>query len=333
MNNPSSVRLRYTRKQYASASYWHPLAFLLVSVFLSGVLSSCTLTNDAPQVLSGHIKVSGSTALQPLATVAAKLFQGLHPGVHIDIAGTGSVKGLQAVTSGKADIGTSDIYANPAQYPDPNLTDHIVCVIPFVVIVNPAIPITSLTQEQIIDIFSTGKLNNWQQVGGPDLPIVPVVRPATSGTRDTFRKYVLQGRDEKDIPLKTDVSTAVRDKVASTPGAIGYLALPVVDKSIHIVALNKVLPSLATIESGQYIFWSYEHMYTMSNDNDIVNAYLDFMLTSMVQQQAEQMKYIPIANMKLRAIGATGKDNSTALLSLAGIQDRRRTKDMHYEYL
>jgi phosphate transport system substrate-binding protein len=249
-----------------------------------------------------QIVVAGSTALQPLAAQSAALFQKLHPNVHIDVQGIGSIKGLQEVTRKKINIGTSDIYADPALYPDPNLTDHIVCVIPFAMIVNPAISVPSLTPQQVTDIFSTGKYTNWQQLGGPNIPIVPVVRPTTSGTRDTFRKYVLGGRDERYKPLNTDSSVEVLHRVAQTPGAIGYLALSVVNSSVHTIALNQQKPTIDAISNGSYSFWSYEHMYTMGDDDPVINAYLDFMLTSQVQQLALGLNYIPIANMKLPSV-------------------------------
>ena len=196
----------------------------------------CTGPVATQQTLSGHLLVVGSTALQPLVTRAAELFQQQYPSAKIVVKGGGSVSGLQSVTSNKSDIGDSDIYADPAIYPDPNLTDHIVCVVPFTMIADPNINVTSLSQQQIIDIFATGTIHNWQQVGGPDLAIVPVVRPITSGTRATFRKYILGGRDENSEHgklLTTDTSATVRDAVAHTAGAIGYLALSVLNKSIR----------------------------------------------------------------------------------------------------
>ena len=278
----------------------------LVGLFITIICSSCILPgSNATPNLSGHIVIAGSTALQPLAAQSAILFQKLHPNVHIDVQGIGSIKGLQEVTSKKINIGTSDIYADPALYPDPDLTDHIVCVIPFAMIVNPDIPISSLTPQQVTDIFSTGKYTNWQQLGGPDIPIVPVVRPTTSGTRDTFRKYVLGGRDERYTPLNTDSSVEVLNKVAKTPGAIGYLALSVVNSSVHMIALNQQKPTVDAISNGTYSFWSYEHMYTMGDDNPAINAYLDFMLTPQVQQLAQKLSYIPIGNMKLPSISTT----------------------------
>ncbi len=279
---------------------------ILLTLWLMGILfTGCAGTVDAQQALSGHLLVVGSTALQPLVTKAAALFQQQHPGAKIVVKGGGSVSGLQSVTNSKSDIGDSDIYADPAIYPDPNLTDHIVCVVPFTMITDPNIKVPSLNQQQIIDIFATGTIRNWQQVGGPDLAIVPVVRPSSSGTRATFRKYILGGQDENSEHgrlLTTDTSATVRDAVAHTKGAIGYLALSVLNKSVHALAIDSYTPTLTNIEAGHYAFWSYEHMYTTSSSNILASGFLDFMLTPTIQQVAQHMGYIPIANMKLGSI-------------------------------
>ncbi len=301
-------------------------AILLAGLSIALLLGGCAGGGTNPGELKGNLKVSGSTALQPLVTSAAQFFMKLHPQTHIDVEGGGSITGLRDVTSRKSNIGDSDIYADPALYPDPNMTDHIVCVIPFTMITSPDVTIPSLTQDQIIKIFSTGEISNWKQVGGPDLRVVPVVRPTTSGTRDTFRKYILGGLDEKGTLLKTDSSTTVRETVAKTPGAIGYLALSVLDPSVHITAINNQASTQENITGGRYIFWAYEHMYTLGDDNQLIAAFLDFMLTRQVQQEAQKLRYIPIDTMKLPKVHAFGKgdQNSSHLLSFA--QESEDTK-------
>ena len=75
----------------------------------------------------------------------------------------------RVLVSQEADIADSDVYADPAIYPDASLTDHIICVIPFTLIVAPGVPVLSLTHQQVIDIFSTGKIRNWKDVNGPNI--------------------------------------------------------------------------------------------------------------------------------------------------------------------
>jgi phosphate transport system substrate-binding protein len=310
---------RNKQQKQANLSY---LNILIPSVALVIFLTGCTsIGSTTSPTLSGHLLIAGSTALQPLIASAATSYQRQHPQVKIDVEGGGSVTGLTTVTSHKADIGDSDIYADPAQYPDPNLTDHIVCVIPFTMVAGPGVTIRTLTQQQIIDIFSTGKIRNWSQVGGPNLAIVPIVRPPTSGTRATFRKYILGGRDENGRLQKTDSSASLLDVVAHTPGAISYLALSVVDASVHEIAINNKMATPENIANGSYAFWSYEHMYTMGDNNALLSSFLDFMLTPEIQNQAQNMHYIPIANMNLSTTGGTSTSASIMPPTLAALRE------------
>jgi phosphate transport system substrate-binding protein len=294
---------------------------MLTLLFLPAILlTSCSGAPAAAKDLSGHVLIVGSTALQPLATQAAALFTRAHSKVQMEVRGGGSVVGLTSVNGHQAHIGDSDIYADPALYPDPNLTDHLVCVIPFAMITHPGVNVASLKRGEIIKIFSTGEITNWNQVGGPNLRIVPVVRPATSGTRGTFRKYILEGRDESGELLTTDSSDTVRDTVAKTAGAIGYLGVPYVNSSVHTVAIDGAAPTQANIESGKYLFWGFEHMYTLGDDDPVIDEFLNhFMLSQQIQDLALQLGYIPIANVKL----AHASDAPLSALTMRSQSDGR----------
>lgn len=289
--------LRNSPRREARRQAVTPAALLVCLLVATALMSACAPVASQPTAIRGHALAVGSTALQPLVTAAAKLFHQENPQADVEVRGGGSKTGLATIAAHQTDIGDSDIYADPALYPDPNLTDHLVCVIPFAMVVNPDVGVSQLSTDQIIRIYSTGQITNWQQVGGPNLPIVPVVRPSTSGTRATFRKYVLGGRDENGRLLQSDSSQSVLQAVAQTPGAIGYLAVSVVDATVKTVAIDGQLPTSAAIQHGQYAFWGYEHMYTLGDNGGVTGAFLDFMLTPTVQTLAQQLGYIPIAAM------------------------------------
>lgn len=325
-----SVRVRERgeiRVQHGKRRWWAAtsLAALLIS---QAILAGCSQAGAAQSDPQGSITISGSTALLPLVQHAAELFDQRYIHAHIVVSGGGSLHGIQAVTSHQVTIGDSDVYADPGTYPDPTLTDHLVAVIPFTMIVNPDVSnVASLKHDQIIGVFSTGQYSNWQQLGGPDLPIMPVVRPATSGTRLTFRKYVMGGRDEKGIFLKTDSSQTVLTAVATTPGAIGYVALSVLDKTVKPVAIDGVSATAADIEGGRYPFWGYEHMYTLGDGNALTNAFLDFMLTPEVQSLAQHLGYIPISQMQVGDV--TQPQASSAPFADASPRAWKREESVH----
>jgi len=156
---------------------------LIVMILLGscGALDNGTGSNgssdNGTDFAGQHIHIVGSTALLPLAAKAVDLFHQQHPEVIFDAQGGGSVTGLNAVTSHQADIGDSDIYADPTLYSDPNLTDHIVCVNVFILMINPQVNVSSLNTQQVINIF-TGVITkrNMSSVPEDDEQLRPEVR-------------------------------------------------------------------------------------------------------------------------------------------------------------
>jgi phosphate transport system substrate-binding protein len=97
--------------------------------------------------------------------------------------------------------------------------------------VHPDLPITGLTVEQLAGIYS-GKITNWQAVGGPNLPIQPLTRSSTAGgTVEFFIEKVLQKQPTDPSPFGTSVQTVATTtealrKLSSTPGSIYYASAP-----------------------------------------------------------------------------------------------------------
>lgn len=252
--------------------------------------------------VSGTATAVGSTALQPLVEQAATLFHQKYPNATINVQGGGSGTGLTQVSQGGAEIGDSDIFAEEKSGIDASkLVDHQVAVVGFGVVVNKDVTVDSLTQQQLVDIF-TGKIKNWKDVGGKDEPIVVVNRPTSSGTRATFKKIVLGGKDEvQGIALTEDASGTVRQTVASKPGSISYLAFSYLDDSIKTLKYNGVEATKENVISGKYPIASYEHMYTKGEPTGVVKAFLDYMMTDEVQNgPAKQLGFININDMKVK---------------------------------
>src|SRR2546430_315948 len=193
----------------------------LVSLTLLFTNCSGQDTNGPQPNTHERILIQGSTALEPFVSAITPLFEKQHTQVtakvkgggsniksiaDLQVQGGGSVTGLDAITQQKADISMTNIYADPATYSSPNLSDQIVVVIPYAMIVNPGLTaIQSLTAQQITGIFSTHTIRNWRDVGGPDLPIVPIseqdnINP--KGNTNFFQTSVLGGSPEIGTPIE-----------------------------------------------------------------------------------------------------------------------------------
>lgn len=260
--------------------------------------SADTNTESSDSSLSGTITAAGSSALKPLADDAADSFLNDHPDVSITIDAGGSGEGLKQVSEGTVDIGNSDVAAEDKldETAAKELVDHQVCVVTMAPIVNKDVAeagVKSLTKEQLISIF-TGKTTNWKDVGGPDENIVLVTRPESSGTRATFQKYALDGNEEaSNTSMETDDSGVLLTNVKSTNGAIGYVALSYLtgDAGVETVAIDDVEPTLENTYSGKYPVWTFEHMYTKGEPNEVTKAFLDYITGDEYGDQMEKLGY------------------------------------------
>lgn len=281
------------------------LAISALSITLVvGLLAGCGAKKEdikTAEKLSGSITVAGSTALQPLVEKAAKDFQDKNPGVVVTVQGGGSGTGLTQVSQGSIDIGNSDIYAEEKlKDTAKDLVDHIVCISGFAIAVSSDVKVDNLTKAQAKDIFS-GKVSNWKEVGGDDVAINVIHRPASSGTRATFVKTVLDGAADSEndkIGTTQDSNGAVEKSLESTKGAITYLALSYLKDAtgkINLVKLDGVEANKENITSKKYPFFSEEHMYTKGEPNKVIKEFLNYMVSADNKDGIEKLGYIPVS--------------------------------------
>jgi phosphate transport system substrate-binding protein len=238
---------------------------------------------------SGNITAGGSTALQPLVAKASEDYTALCKDAHVDVQGGGSGTGLTQVVGGAFDIGNSDVAAEEKLKPEEasQLKDHQVARQGWVMVVNQDVTgVTNLTTQQASDIW-TGKTTNWKDVGGPDEQIQLIIRPASSGTRATFKKIVLGGADEASgTALTEDSSGAVAQAVTQTPGATSVLAIPYYQQNkagMTALQLDGVDGTVDNLQNETYKLQAFGHMYTKGEATGLAKSFLDYIMSPDVQ--------------------------------------------------
>ncbi len=227
--------------------------------------------------LSGSISMAGSTSMEKLANAVAESFMAAHPDVTVTAEFTGSSAGIESLVGGSVDIGNSSRSLKDSEK-ESGAVENIVAIDGIAVVTDPANTITGLTKQQLTDIY-TGKIKNWSEVGGSDGVIIVVGREAGSGTRGAFEE-LLEVVDSCTYANELDSTGAVMAKVASTPGAIGYVSLDVVDDSVKALALDEVEPTVDNIKAGSYLLSRPFVMATMgeiSEQNDTIQALFDYL--------------------------------------------------------
>lgn len=299
---------------------WRVALVLLAIVALSMIIAACggstgdatgsatkapstpqTSSDSAFSCVSGSITASGSTALQPYVDAVAKKYTAKCSGAQIAVQPGGSKKGLSDAEAGTSQIGNSDV---PAATTQSDLVDHQVAIVIFTMIVSPDVTTKDLTTQQLTDIY-TGKVTNWKQVGGADEPIVVVSRPTSSGTRATFKKFILNGQNESPASSKalTSESTGtVVQTVQQNKGAIGYVALGGAQSAqksgqVNILTIDGKEANAANVMTNAYKFWNIEHMYTKGEATGLSKAFLNYMFSSDADTIAEGLAFVKIKDV------------------------------------
>ncbi|SHI07632.1 phosphate transport system substrate-binding protein [Sporobacter termitidis DSM 10068] len=257
--------------------------------------SSATPSSAAPspspsEALTGNITADGSTALQPLLTLAVDPFKAATGFTgSITINGGGSGQGLTDVASGTVNIGNSDVTPEQAGKDGTGLVDHQVAVVAVGIAVSSDISanIKTISTADLTGIF-TGKITDWNKVTGwtgGSVPIQVFYRKAGSGTRTLFETYGINSKlSDADLGAfanftKKESSGDLQTAIASGKGAIGYETLPYC-KDLTLLQVDGIDATYDNVYSGKYAIWGYEHMYTKGEATGSTKAFIDYVISS-----------------------------------------------------
>ena len=239
-----------------------------------------TQAAEAAAGLSGSITLAGSTSMEKFANALAEAFMEKYPDVTVQAEFTGSSAGVEAVLGGQSDVGNSSRKLKDEEK-EKGAVENIVAIDGIAVVTDPANTAADLTKEQLINIYN-GTITNWKDAGGSDQPIVAIGREAGSGTRGAFEE-ILKLEDACKYANELDSTGAVMAKVASTPGAIGYVSLDVIDDTVKLLTLNGVEANEENIKTGDYFLSRPFVMATngeISAQNDLVKALFDYVYSA-----------------------------------------------------
>ena len=220
-------------------------------------IRSYTSMKEVPKVPEGTFNFGGSLIFASLVTQGThKAINQAHPNFILRYTdpidnqpGTG--KGIEMVLNGQLSFALSGRPLEDAEYKQAiergfKLDKVAVAIDGLGSYTHPDISIPGLSVAQLQDIY-TGKITNWKEVGGPNLPIVPFsINVKTTALLKTLLGSKV-GSVSPKVRSSRDYTVLVRD-VASTPGAIGIGA------AMLVATQQTVRPvALAPGDSKQYV--------------------------------------------------------------------------------
>lgn len=234
--------------------------------------------------LSGTVTLAGSTSMEKVCEALMEGFMEKYPDITVTTEYTGSGAGLESLAAGSVDIGNASRHVKDEEAAN-GAVENVIALDGIAVIVDKDNTVTDLTSEQLASIYK-GEIANWSEIGGKDEAIVVIGRESGSGTRDAFEE-LNDIKDACNYAQELDSTGAVLAKVSTTPGAIGYVSLDVVDDTVIAAKLNGVDATEENILAGTYVLQRPFVMATkgdIATQNELVNTWFDYIASEEGQE-------------------------------------------------
>ncbi|MEP0772844.1 MAG: phosphate ABC transporter substrate-binding protein [Acidobacteriota bacterium] len=257
------------------------------------VLAGCATTGR------GELRLAGSDTMLPLTRALAQAFLAANPRLRVRVEGGGSTAGIAALIDGRADLCASSRPLTAAEaerlYRRHGRLGVRVQVArdALEVFVHPDNPVRELTMLQLKGIF-TGRIRQWEKVGGSVGTIEVLIRPPSSGTHGFFRAVALDGEEYAPFATVIDTTEEVIELVAADETAIGYGGMAYGRGGVAVVALDGVPPSVATARSGAYPLSRYLYFITVGPPEGLARRFLDFSLSPAGQRVVAEAGFISL---------------------------------------
>lgn len=272
---------------------------------LNRLLAATVALAATTSVLAGNITVKGSDTLVILAQKWAEVYMQSHPETKIQVTGGGTGTGFAALQNQTTDlcnasrkIKAKEIEACLKAF-GKRPTEYRVALDGLSVYVHESNPIQAISLEELEGIF-TGKIRNWKEVGGADLPITLYSRENSSGTYEFFKEHVLKTKDFAASAQTLQGTAQVLQAVAGEPKGIGYGGAAYGAGAKHLkISKEKggeaIEPTEESVVAGTYPISRYLFIYVNpALDKGETATYLNWIRSDAGQNVVKEVGYYPL---------------------------------------
>ena len=282
-------------------------------MIVRGILAVALAAMIPSAFAAKNITVKGSDTIVVMGQKWAEVYMQKHPEAAIQVTGGGSGVGIAALINGTTDIANAsrkikasemDKAKQAGYYPE----EFKVAMDSLAIVVNAANPVKELSLKQVKGIYM-GNINNWNEVGGANQPILRYCRESSSGTYSFLKEEVLKNKDYAADCQTMPGTSAIANAVSKDPAGIGYggAAYFIKQPGVKILSIKKddKSPAINPVKSdgtldyeatwsGTYPIWRYLYMYTAFKPQGEIKAYLDWILSPEGQKIVEEIGYVPL---------------------------------------
>lgn len=250
------------------------------------------------------IVITGSSSASELVKALGKEFKeeykDKYPELEFTVTEEDSGSAIDAVRSGKADIG---LMSRAVTDEEKSLADdvEVFAMDGIAVIANKNCDIKNLTVSQAKKIFS-GQIINWSDVGGKNAEIHVYSREESSGTRNEFLNLlglnsIFDTTKEKKLTDRAKIynsSGEVKKAVAGDKNGIGYISMTALDKTVKDIAVDDVSINAQSIGDENYKLVRNLSFVIADDESEAADDFIDWVLSAKGQQAVAAAGYVPI---------------------------------------
>lgn len=242
--------------------------------------------------------ITGSSTVAPLMAEIGKRFEILQSGVRIDVQTGGSSRGIADARQGLADIGMT---SRALTSDETDLHGTAIARDGIGVIIHTSNVVSALDDGQIADIY-TGRITNWNAVGGADALIVVVNKAEGRATLELFLKYLNLINTEIQAHVIIGDNEQGIKTVAGNPNAIAYVSIGTAEYDARREAPIKLLPlgnvpaTLETLRTGTFPLTRPLTLVTKAPPSGLIKTFIDFARSPDVHDLVTQHFFVPISS-------------------------------------
>ncbi|HMP72897.1 MAG TPA: phosphate ABC transporter substrate-binding protein [Kiritimatiellia bacterium] len=268
-----------------------PLKRCHLAVVLIALLPLCAMAET--------IRVKGSNTFgEELGPRLINAYRVVNTALTIELEHEGSQSGIAALLDRATDIATStrplsEDEVRLAASRNIDIESHVIGYYGISVILHAGNPVRNLTDRHVHDLFSGG-ITNWKNVGGPDLPVVVMIRDPSSGTYLGFQELALKGSSYREDALTFLSYFDIAEAVAAEPGAIGFIGMSFEAEGILPVSINGIPGNFISVIEGLYPYARQIRFMTLRRDTPrSAMRFISYVQSRRGQAILEDMGYVP----------------------------------------
>lgn len=262
------------------------------------VIAAAIGLNDNAVADEQKLVLTGSSTIAPLVLEMGKRFEKLHPGVRVDVQSGGSTRGVNDARAGLADIGMASRALKPEES---DLTGHRIAMDGIGIILHQKNQVQNLSDDQIKAIY-TGKITNWNQVGGEDRKITVVNKAEGRSTLELFlHHFKLTNPDIHAHVVIGDNQQGIKT-VAGNVGAIGYVSIGTAEfeqthgTPIHLLPMAGVDATVANVRNGSFPLSRPLNLVSKGAPTSLAKQFIEFAQSVAVDDLITAQYFVPVAH-------------------------------------